>query len=203
LVAGEAIHQLRSSLDHLAWQLVEANGGTPGTHTGFPIHEVPPKDKRAFTAKVKGMSTSAENLVEATQPYHSRNDGLWKLSKLDNFDKHNLLLVVGYGLCRFGFGYTHPALRTEDGQAFLRDILAPHILLPSDNIPPPKRLPMFKDGAEVFRLANMPQLDYQLDCPFEVAFAKPEIVEGETVLPLLHDLTKLVESVVNSFVPFL
>lgn len=26
LIAGDAIHQTRSALDHLAWQLVEANG---------------------------------------------------------------------------------------------------------------------------------------------------------------------------------
>src|SRR5262245_16114607 len=58
LVAGEAVHQLRSSLDHLAWQLVEANGGVPGKNTYFPILKDAPttdKAKQRFADKVKGM----------------------------------------------------------------------------------------------------------------------------------------------------
>src|SRR5260370_29058031 len=37
LIIGDAAHNLRSSLDHLAWQLVEANGGTPGRQTIYPL----------------------------------------------------------------------------------------------------------------------------------------------------------------------
>jgi hypothetical protein len=40
VVAGEIVHHLRSALDHLAWQLVLDNGGTPKTGsqgTMFPI----------------------------------------------------------------------------------------------------------------------------------------------------------------------
>src|SRR4051812_42882611 len=39
LIAGDAIQNLRSSLDHLAWLLVKANGGTPGDSTQFPIYK--------------------------------------------------------------------------------------------------------------------------------------------------------------------
>src|SRR6266700_3295672 len=39
LIVGEVLHQLRGSLDHLAWQLVEANGEKPGKWTYFPICE--------------------------------------------------------------------------------------------------------------------------------------------------------------------
>jgi hypothetical protein len=44
-IAGDAIHNLRVSLDHLAWQLVIATGGTPRTGPGgtaFPIHHERP-----------------------------------------------------------------------------------------------------------------------------------------------------------------
>ena len=34
---GEILYNLRSSLDHLVWQLVLANGQTPGRHNAFPI----------------------------------------------------------------------------------------------------------------------------------------------------------------------
>src|SRR5918995_3001656 len=34
LIVGDAVHNLRSALDHLAWQLVESGGGEPGRDTG-------------------------------------------------------------------------------------------------------------------------------------------------------------------------
>jgi hypothetical protein len=42
VLLGDFLHNLRSSLDHLAWQLVLANGGTPKSGPGgtqFPILE--------------------------------------------------------------------------------------------------------------------------------------------------------------------
>jgi hypothetical protein len=41
LQVGEILYQLRSALDHLAWQLVELDGGTPGEQTQFPIRDSP------------------------------------------------------------------------------------------------------------------------------------------------------------------
>lgn len=37
LILGDAIHNLRASLDHLACELVESNGGTITEQTSFPI----------------------------------------------------------------------------------------------------------------------------------------------------------------------
>jgi hypothetical protein len=54
LIVGEALYQLRSSLDHLAWQLVEANGQTPGKWTYFPICETAAKYKTESPGKVQG-----------------------------------------------------------------------------------------------------------------------------------------------------
>ena len=39
LIIGDAVHNLRSALDHLAFQLVLANGKTPVTTTEFPISD--------------------------------------------------------------------------------------------------------------------------------------------------------------------
>src|SRR5258708_7566139 len=38
-IVGEAIHNLRSALDHLAWQLVLANNNIPNRSAEFPIFE--------------------------------------------------------------------------------------------------------------------------------------------------------------------
>src|ERR1035437_3291653 len=37
---GDALHNLRSTLDHLAYALVVAAGGTPNRYTSFPIGEL-------------------------------------------------------------------------------------------------------------------------------------------------------------------
>ena len=37
IILGEILYNLRSALDHLVWQLVLANGQTPGRHNEFPI----------------------------------------------------------------------------------------------------------------------------------------------------------------------
>jgi len=36
-IVGDCLHNLRSALDHLAYQLVRVSGGTPNIHTQFPI----------------------------------------------------------------------------------------------------------------------------------------------------------------------
>src|SRR5947199_5076580 len=39
LLIGDAVHNIRSALDHLVWQLVEATGDIPTNKNSFPIHE--------------------------------------------------------------------------------------------------------------------------------------------------------------------
>jgi len=37
LIAGDAIHNLRSALDHIAWELVAAGSSEPNHRTQFPV----------------------------------------------------------------------------------------------------------------------------------------------------------------------
>lgn len=37
-IAGDAIHNLRSALDHLVWELVTLNGGIGSRSTAFPVN---------------------------------------------------------------------------------------------------------------------------------------------------------------------
>lgn len=90
VLLGDFLHNLRSSLDHLAWQLVLANGGTPGRSTSFPILL---KRGKILPRITGGVSAKAVDLVESLQPYNnasgsSREHPLWVLSTLNNIDKH-------------------------------------------------------------------------------------------------------------------
>jgi hypothetical protein len=105
LVAGDAIHNLRAALDHLAWQLAVAGGGA-NRRTQFPIYD----DQATFRGNVdsvlRGVSLNDRATIEMLQPYHLRAPGALEgghrdlglnamimiVSRLDNVDKHTVLL---------------------------------------------------------------------------------------------------------------
>lgn len=114
IIFGEVVHNLRSALDHLAWQLVTALGGKPGSHTYFPIaYEQTDFERMAFTRKDgrgrihKGAlhplapDHPAARAIRAEQPYRCWRDAglpdatvelLAVLHRLWNLDKHRVIL---------------------------------------------------------------------------------------------------------------
>jgi len=94
LVLGDAIHNLRSALDHLAWQLVIANGGTP--HDGMGGTQFPVVEKPKQIAISGGIDAQALQIIDDVQPYHGTSDGqnLLLLNKLDIMDKHHFAIVT-------------------------------------------------------------------------------------------------------------
>jgi hypothetical protein len=95
LIIGDAVHNMRSCLDHLAWQLVLANGNTPDRATYFPILD-PAKDPspKVKAETGKGMSDDARDLIWQLQPRVSGLNKLWQLHQLDIFDKHRLVIAA-------------------------------------------------------------------------------------------------------------
>lgn len=109
LQIGEVTYQLRSALDHLAWQLVEREGLTPNKETQFPIREsLLGKKQQLLPLKVLlPLSKDCEvlRMLSECQPYYgdgttelspfdAHRHPLWILKTLNNIDKHRLLLVV-------------------------------------------------------------------------------------------------------------
>jgi hypothetical protein len=98
LMAGDIVQNLRSTLDYLACALVRANGENPTNQTCFPISEdVPttPEDEKSFSRKVKGMRKDVVDLIRTIKPYRTGDYLLWRLHRLNNIDKHRLLLTCG------------------------------------------------------------------------------------------------------------
>ena len=104
LRVGDIVHNLRSALDHLAWQLVILDGGQPNRTTQFPIRKSPLKNGSRTPTQLQPTVNKPEILdaLEAVQPYLDQegkpanyaNNLLWCLHRLDITDKHRLLLVV-------------------------------------------------------------------------------------------------------------
>lgn len=109
LIAGDAIHNLRCSLDHLAVELAKAGSAAKGgTMTAkevagiqFPI--VLSNDdftKQLGRGRLKYVEPSAQAIIESYQPYRMmpkapERSNLYVLSELDNADKHRLLTTAG------------------------------------------------------------------------------------------------------------
>ena len=93
LVLGDCVHNVRAALDHLAHELVRADGGTPGERTQFPVQHVA---GRAFVWG--GVGDEARGLIEAVQPSAGGDDGnrLVVIDRLDTADRQgHLKLSVG------------------------------------------------------------------------------------------------------------
>lgn len=105
LMVGDVLHNLRSALDHLAWQLVILDKGTPCRQTQFPVRETPFSKKGDLTTTQLSPPIKDPKILaalEECQPYRGADgepaildrNQLWWLHRLNIIDKHRLLLVV-------------------------------------------------------------------------------------------------------------
>lgn len=99
-VLGDALQCLRSSLDYLVWELVEAAGNTPHGKLMFPIaltlrQYEDDLDKRH---RLDGVPPDAAAIIDRFQPYRSLNPKetvLGILEELTNVNKHRRMIFTG------------------------------------------------------------------------------------------------------------
>ncbi|MGI9071715.1 MAG: hypothetical protein ACR2JB_10465 [Bryobacteraceae bacterium] len=196
-IIGDAVQNLRSSLDHLAYQLVLANSGTPTKRTAFPIAESPEKYEALDPRKVEGMSETAVKKIHALHPYRGGNDAIWMLDELNNIDKHRLLLAVGSA-------HTDVVLDYRDMFPNVREPML-YSVQPSGASFLMRSFPL-KDGAEIYRVLAAHREAYINQKPeftFRITLGEPEIVKGEPIIPTLNQLASIVGKVVSMFEPLL
>jgi hypothetical protein len=97
LVIGDFASNIRSALDHVAWQLALLNTQRPDKFTAFPIIK-DLRDTRSaqrFDTAVQSMKQGHRDLVRGHQPseraINPHTDLLWVLSELRNADTHRLI----------------------------------------------------------------------------------------------------------------
>lgn len=98
LIAGDAIHNFRTTLDHLVCALVEANERSTTHDNQFPIHAETPnaERRRRIEQNLDGMHPDAQERIRNMQPYldtgAARSRALKALASLDNLDKHRVVM---------------------------------------------------------------------------------------------------------------
>lgn len=200
LVTGDILHCLRDALDHLAQQLyLVGSAGAKGyrDQTSFPIAQSPKKLKAGFAGKVEGMRKDAVEAIRALEPYAGgKGDDLWTLHRLNNIDKHRLIIAVGstyrsldlgaIGLQKMRRAFPH--LELPDISAFFEV---------ADN-----RFPL-KTGDELLADTLDSEPNEKLKFTFEVALHEPRIIEGKPVVETLVQFRDRVNGIVEAFRPCL
>lgn len=182
IVAGDAIHNLRSALDHLAWQLVEASGSTAGTWTGFPIYDpskfsTHKKEVAFFERKVQGMRPEIVDAIRRENPYKGGNHTLWAIHDLNIVDKHHLLLATGFASPRF---------RVRD----------------TFDVPLMGWFPI-KEGEDIVTITHKVSPDEKIEFAFEIILGEDGVFQGEPLLVAFQTMLDVVKNLVSNFSPFL
>jgi hypothetical protein len=189
-IIGDSVHNLRSALDHLMWQLVEAGGGTPDRHTYFPISEndsvkgLQQYNSAIGHGEIGKMPVGAEKVLRAVQPYVTEDSTLWYIHELDRIDKHRFVLTITLNTTAWGIDIR--------GRPFIFPLAL-------------ARRPLV-DGYEVVR---MPISTYErtgkhnIKLGLTIAFGESEIVAGEPVLETLNHMADFVSALISEFEPFL
>ena len=98
LIAGDVIQNLMSALDHLAYQIVcrDTSDNPPNPKwIYFPIADNLREYEAKKARKIQGAFGATIAAIDALKPYKDGNDSLWSLYRLNNIEKHRLLLQWG------------------------------------------------------------------------------------------------------------
>jgi hypothetical protein len=193
LVIGDCIHNFRSALDHLSFQLAVANnkGAEAEAHISFPIclsqKEFDSIAKKRLAPFIDGKALAA---IQELQPYQTGRadcDPLWVLSQLDIIDKHRLLVVITRRLRPTGF-----VVKLATGEHFATQI-------DSDWQP-------MEDGAEIIRfdlsrvIYAEGEMQVKVDVSAQVCFKDTDLFcDGREVRGVLATLRREVNSIVGDF----
>lgn len=179
MLIGDAIHNLRSALDHVAYEIVADTGRKPSRHVAFPFA----KSRQELIDAIKGgeVETAAgktlvDLIVDTVRPYKGGNDALYAIRALDIGDKHKLLIptvsVIGIrGVSGSGDGIKFRDLGFAVGEG---------------------------GKVNAIGMRGTVKITDKGEPVFEVRFAKDQPLEGQPVLPTLHQLSQLVAGVVET-----
>ena len=192
-VIGDCLHNLRSALDHLVWQLVLTNPPKrPSRKNQFPICKTADGWIEALSRdRLRGVVPKAIPLIWGLQPYVMTpidpvSHPLWILNELTNIDKHRTLTVTTSAVMNpevaFGRGlpWNEGGFKMTGLQAFLNgDIIGK---LVARQVPP--------------------EPDLQAHGTLSVVFQDPPATRREIASELETILTFLRDDVVPTFEPF-
>lgn len=201
LIAGDAIQNLMSALDHLAFQLVcsDTEDAPPNANwIYFPIADDAAKYEAKKRGKVEGARQETFDAIDALKPYKGGSDLLWVLYRLNNIEKHRLLFTVGAQTAGVHLGHLManwaiPEVWPESAREAVESL--DMMLVPSDKGFPLRVGDVLYTG-DVDEKPNPRQR-----FAFQIALNEPGVAEGEPLLETLRKMATLVEGIVTALSP--
>lgn len=198
VLAGEAVHHMRSSLDHLVSALVVSNGNTPSRAHQFPICATEKDFESAINRKqLDGVSSSAKDIIRSMQPFQNAvpdDTVLSVVAQYDNADKHRLLVIVN-AAAKLGANIAigpDPAASLEQSE---KQIIVVGLGNPGPTAISPQ-------GEVVFSIAfHEPSPHVMAEAQFTpvVVFEKCGIVAGAPVANMLNGICDVIRSYIELF----
>lgn len=181
-IIGDAVHNMRSTLDLLACACVRANGKSlDGVY--FPIAKSPKGVEASIKkAHIQRASKQVVEVFKTLEVYPGgKHEAISVVHALDRADKHRLLIPV-VNLASFnevlhiGGEIIYPGLENW--------------------------LFRLEDGAEVFRTDKVvysKQVDDEVNAAFHIVFGKDQPFYGKPVIPTLKSSMEIVEAIIKLF----
>jgi hypothetical protein len=176
LMIGDAIHNLRSALDHAAWELVGMDGGKQDRHLRFPTGD----DRVSFEASCSGVRTPSQwvkDAIKSTEAFAGgAGDDLYQLNRLDNTDKHRAIVSTVRATGHPPFKITSPDGRVMTrfkGNVFVGEA--------------PEFVQFGRVGPGL-----MVELEDDAECPPDIFLAEPKVTSAMSVVPLLRRFSQSV-----------
>lgn len=197
-IAGDCLHNLRSALDNLAYELAVAHTGHPlpkrvAADSAFPVFPKQGADTpKRFARTTRGIHPDARSIIEGIQPYNLGDDAfrniLWVLHDLNAKDKHRFphLGVPSPATVSFYIPGVQGALSAKPEWVLI------------------------EDRAVIVRYFSPPgthaELDFSKPPTFFVALGdgSPEAIRGYNVAAALREMRRhIVERIVPPLTPYL
>jgi len=160
-------------------------GPNCGRHDHFPAFPNPEAAKARFRGKEKGNCKTAVNILMSANAFRKENP-FWDIRCFDDADKHDTMVLVAEFLTGF----------QVDASSF------PDLLVPQDwlFVPGPSgRAFVIEEGAVLYSLAPMPEVDMNPELTFEIAFGDGEGLKSQPVVPTLQNLAQVVDRLITAF----
>lgn len=203
-LAGEVIHTLRSTLDHLAYQLLLK--ATPNASEkerkgmDFPFYDPAKQTESEAFRKIQPLGIDVVEAIRSVKPYKGGNQLLWALNVLDNINKHRTLLTVSTVYAGVDF--------TEPFHALLEEVLGSKrpFLFAEKRLIAQTALSGYPADVGDILFVGFPidaERNKYLKFPCTVTLSESEIHAGEPVLEALQSMSDLVDNLVSDFAPLL
>ena len=169
LIIGDAVHNLRTALDHMVWEIIGTCANNPKQDRSL---QLPSGDTRvSYEAFCRGIQTSSDWATEALIKLEVFPGGkgmpIYNIKLFDNVDKHKSTPIMVLAT-------SHPPFQ----------IIGPNRRIIMEN----NKFVGWSDRIEIFQLNAGERLDFQgnLDCPVEVFFQGVVGTLPTPVLPCLR-----------------